>query len=106
VGISEVFKNQTHLQPEERQQLYDIFLDFQSLFQGKWGEYNGAPIDLDLLPGSKPFYGKPFLNPKVYQQMTKDEIARLESIGLLTKVTNLLRMGRTHLHYPKEESNC
>jgi hypothetical protein len=35
VGISEVFKNQTHLQPEERQQLYDIFLDFQSLFQGK-----------------------------------------------------------------------
>jgi hypothetical protein len=50
--------------------------------------YNGEPIELELLPDAKPFYRKPFLIPKAYQQITKDEIARLESIGLLTKVTS------------------
>jgi hypothetical protein len=42
---------------------------------------------LELIPGSKPFYAKPFSIPKAYQQVTKDEIVCLESIGLLTKVT-------------------
>jgi len=58
------------------------------LFQGKRGHYNGDPIELELLPNAKPFYGKPFSIPKAYQQLTKDEIARFESIGLLTKVTS------------------
>jgi len=39
---------------------------------------------LELVPGSKPFYGKPFSIPKAYEQVTKDEIHRLESLGLLT----------------------
>ncbi len=46
------------------------------------------PIELELLPDAKPFYRKPFSIPKSYQQITKDKIARLESIGLLTKVTS------------------
>ncbi len=61
--------------------------DFQSLFQVERGNFKGEPIMLDLLPGSKPFYGKPFSIPKAYQQVTKDEIFRLESIGF-TKVTS------------------
>jgi hypothetical protein len=54
--------------------------DFQTLFQGKRGNYNGEPTELELLPDAKPFYRKPFSIPKAYQQITKDEIARLESI--------------------------
>jgi hypothetical protein len=55
---------------------------------GKRGNYNGEPIQLELLPGSKPFHAKPFSIPKAYQQNTKDEIARLESIWLFSKVTS------------------
>ncbi len=43
---------------------------------------------LELLPGSKPFYGKPFSISKAYQQITKNEIECLETIGKLTKVTS------------------
>jgi hypothetical protein len=43
---------------------------------------------LELLPRSKPFYAKPFSIPKAFQQVIRDEFARLESIGLLTKVTS------------------
>jgi hypothetical protein len=87
VDIKEVVEKQTHLTPFERIQLQTMLIDFQDLFKGQRGQYNGEPIELELLPGSKPFYAKPFSIPKAYQQVTRDEIARLESIGLLTKVT-------------------
>jgi hypothetical protein len=41
---------------------------------------------LDILPGSKPFYGKPFSIPKAYLKVTRDTIDCSESIGLLTKL--------------------
>jgi hypothetical protein len=85
-NIEEVIQQQTHLTSEERDQLHSVLLDFQDLFKGQKGNYNGEPITPELLPGSKPFYAKPFSIPKAYQQETCNEIARLESIGLLTKV--------------------
>jgi hypothetical protein len=87
VDIVEVVQKQTHLTSEEQEQLQNALFDFQPLFQGKCGEFKGEPITLELLPGSKPLYGKPFSIPKAYQQVTKNEIEPLESIGILTKVT-------------------
>jgi hypothetical protein len=43
---------------------------------------------LELIPGSNSFYGKPFPIPKAYEKITKDEVARLELIGVLTKVNS------------------
>jgi hypothetical protein len=85
-NIEEVVQQQTHLTPNECNQLHSVLLDFQDLFKGQGGNYNGEPVELELLPGSKPFYAKPFLIPKAYQQVMHDKIARLESIGLLTNV--------------------
>jgi len=72
--------------------LKDLGLDIHySVSQFMWDNItvdivpNG--IQLELIPGCKPFYRKPFSIPKAYQQVTKDEIAQLERIGLLTKVT-------------------
>jgi hypothetical protein len=45
-------------------------------------------ITVELIPGSKPYYGKPFSIPKAYEQVTKDEIKRLEALGLLTQVAS------------------
>ncbi len=85
-NVADIIKGQTHLSKPERKQLEHALADFQPLFQGKRGNYKGEPITLELIPGSKPFYGKPFPIPKAYQQVTKDEITRLENIGLFTKV--------------------
>jgi hypothetical protein len=84
----EVVQKQSHLTAEEKEQLQNALLNFQQLFQGKCGVFKGEPLTLELLRGSKPFYEKPVLIPKAYQQITNDEIARLESIGLFNKVTS------------------
>ncbi len=56
------------------------------LFQGTQGSFNGEPIKLELIPGSMPYFGKPYSTPKAYDEVTKGEIDRLENIELLTRV--------------------
>jgi len=48
----------------ERTQLQNVLLDFQQLFQGKHGEYNGEPLSLDLLPNSSKWAVPIFIIPK------------------------------------------
>ncbi len=60
---NQVADKQTHLSPNEHEQLRHVFLDFSDLFQGTCGKYNGEPVSLELVPGSEPFYGKPFSIP-------------------------------------------
>jgi len=86
--INDVITNQTHLSPAEQEKLGNVLLDFTELFKGQCGKYNGEPVSLELILGSKLYYGKPFSIPKAYEQVTKDEIKRLESLGLLTQVAS------------------
>jgi hypothetical protein len=72
MDIIDVIEKQTHLTPTEREKLQKVLFDFRDLFKGERGNYNGEPIKLELIPGSKPFYAKPFSIPKAYQQVTKD----------------------------------
>jgi hypothetical protein len=43
---------------------------------GQRGNYKGPPLKLELLTGTKPYYGKPFPIPQAYQQITNDGINR------------------------------
>jgi hypothetical protein len=86
--IMTVVSKQTHLTPDKQLQLSNLLFKFHDLFQGKKGDYNGEPIDLELEPDATPFYARPFSLPKAYQKITKDEIQRLESIGILTQITS------------------
>jgi len=83
-----VVSKQTHLTPDEQLQLNNLLFEIQDVLQGKKGDFNGEPIDLELVPGATPFYARPFSIPKAYQQITKDEIQRLESIRILTRITS------------------
>jgi hypothetical protein len=83
-----IVSKQTHLTPNKQLQLSNLLFKPQDLFQGKKGAFNGEPIDLELEPDATPFYARPFSIPKAYQQITKDEIQRLESIGILTQITS------------------
>jgi hypothetical protein len=69
--INEIINNQTHLSQVEHEKLGNVLLDFIELFKGECGNYNGEPVSLELIPGSKPYYGKPFSIPKAYEQVTK-----------------------------------
>ena len=41
VNIVEVVEKQTHLSAAEQEQLKNVLLDFQDLFKGQCGKYNG-----------------------------------------------------------------
>ncbi len=59
-----------------------VLTKFQRLFKGQCGSYNGPHIQLELLPNSHPFYGKPLHIPQAYQEVSKAEINRLDSLGI------------------------
>jgi hypothetical protein len=101
--INAIVNEQTHLSTIEKDKLRSVLLEFSDLFKGECGKYNGDPIDLELIPGAKSFYGKPFSIPKAYEQVTKNEIKRLEQLGLLTYTSQILPVGSTHLYHPKKE---
>jgi len=84
--VSTIAKQQTHLTSEEQSQLNNVLLDFQDLFLGQCGKFTGEPVTLELIPDANPFYAKPFAIPRAYEQTTKNEIKRLESLGILTQV--------------------
>jgi hypothetical protein len=60
VNIEDVIKQQTHLSVEEQEQLQIVLFEYRDLFKGQCGKYNGDPVSLELISGSKPYYGKPF----------------------------------------------
>ncbi len=82
--IDEIVAAQTHLTFNEKNKFKEMLQQYSPLFQGTQGSFNGEPIKLELIPGSKPYFGKPYSIPKAYVEVTKHEIDRLENIGLLT----------------------
>jgi hypothetical protein len=84
--LQKIVEEQTHLLPLECAKLYSTLSEYEPLFQGTQGNYNGDPIELELLPNSKPFFSKAYSIPTAYVNVTKGEIERLENIGLLSRV--------------------
>jgi hypothetical protein len=68
--ITEVVNAQQHLTLAERNKLKSMLTKFQFLFMGQRGKYKGPPVELELLPDSKPYYGKPVLIPQAYLKVT------------------------------------
>jgi hypothetical protein len=97
-------QQQTHLKAGEWQQLLTALFDFQDLFQGKCGNFNGKPITLELLTGSKPFYRKTFSIPKAYQQIVKNEIAWLDLLGVLINVQSAKQTAPTFIIQKKDNT--
>jgi hypothetical protein len=84
--IEAIAESQTHLSLAEKTKFKAMLQEYIPLFQGTQGCFKGEPITLELLPNSKPYFSKPYSIPKAYMEVTKGEIDRLETIGLLTRV--------------------
>lgn len=86
MDTDEVVEQQKHLSIPERLALSKMLRRKIKLFQGLRGNWKGAPIELDLVPGATPHSSKPFPIPHAYRKLVKEEVERLVEIGLLTKV--------------------
>jgi hypothetical protein len=64
VDIDKIAEAQQHLSLAERNKLRAVFTKFKPLFLGQCGRYKGPPIQLELLPNSKPFMRNHFKFPR------------------------------------------
>ena len=82
--LEEVTKACENLNNEEQHQLLQVLQKYEHLFDGTLGEFNMAPISLNLIdPGSKPVHARPYTVPRSVEQQLRKEIARLVDIGVL-----------------------
>jgi hypothetical protein len=74
-----------HLNEEEKEQLTETLSDFPTLFGGGLGTLNIPPVHLEVAPDAVPYHAKAFPVPQAYLDLTKKEVERLCSIGVLVE---------------------
>jgi hypothetical protein len=82
--LEEVIKTCENLSDEKQHKILQVLQKYEHLFDGTLGEFNMAPISLNLIdPGSKPVYARPYTVPRSVEQQLRKEITRLVDIGVL-----------------------
>ena len=67
-------KNSTHLDPQERNELYTLLKKYECLFDGNLVTWHGKPYDIKLKPDAEPYHGKLFPVPCIHELMFKQEL--------------------------------
>jgi hypothetical protein len=74
--LEEVTKTCENLNEEEQHRLLQVLQKYEHLFDGTLGEFNMAPIILNMIdPGSKPVHAWPYTVPRSVEQQLHKEIA-------------------------------
>jgi hypothetical protein len=102
IDMYQVADRLTHLLSNECEQLRHVLLDFSDLFQGTCGKYNGDPVSLELVPGSTPFYWKPFFNSQGLRTSNKRRI-KVVTKTRFTYTGHIISVGSTYLHHSQEK---
>ena len=56
----------THLEPQERNELYTLLKKYESLFDGNIGTWHGKPYDIKLKPYAEPYHVNSFPFPCIH----------------------------------------
>ena len=76
--IKTIVESSTHLEPQERNELYTLLKNYESLFDVNLGTWYGKPYAIKLKPDAEPYHGKPFPVPHIHELTFKQELHRLE----------------------------
>ena len=101
--IKSIAESSTHIDPQERNELYRLLKKYESLFGGNLGTWHGKPCDIKLKPDAKPYHGKPFPVPRIHELTFKQELNRLEYLKVIKKV-NRYQWGAPTFLIPKKDS--
>ena len=61
INIKTIAESFTHLDPQERSEIYILLQKYEFLFEGNLGTWHDKPYDIKLKPDAEPYEGKPFL---------------------------------------------
>ena len=84
--LDEVTENQVQLTINEKSQFRKMLGKVKKLFSGTKGRWKGPKVRIELKDNVKPVQSKPYKVPYAHTKVFKEEIERLEKIGLFTKV--------------------
>jgi hypothetical protein len=71
---------------DERQKLLKLLQKYKSLSDGTLGDWgNDGAVDLELQPGAKPHYDRPYCTHQIHRETFKMELARLCQLGVLQR---------------------
>jgi hypothetical protein len=90
VSAAKIIQNVATITTSEKAQLENVLVKHEALFQGTKGHYVGEPVSLTLISEAKPVFRNPYPIPVSQQPLMKEEVDRLVSIGLLSKVSKAL----------------
>ncbi len=96
-------ENCFHLTANNREKLLSVLLKFESLFDGRLGDWNLPPVSFELKEGMKPYHGKPYPIPHKHKAILMKDIKRLCNIGVLEWQPSSLWASRTFI-IPKKDS--
>ena len=83
VDLSTIVENCKHLNQEQQAGLLAVLSQYETLFSGKLGKYNGPPVHLDLEENTVPHRTRAYDIPHSQKEIFKGELDRLVAIGVL-----------------------
>ena len=77
-----------NLNSTQKEDLQELLLKHESLFDGTVGDWKTDPVSLELKPGATPYHGKPYPVTVHSRDKFKKELKCLISLGILEKDSN------------------
>ena len=65
--IKTIAEISTHLEPQERNELYTLLKKYEFLFDGHKVAWHGKPYDIKLKLDAEPYHGKTFPVPRIHE---------------------------------------
>ena len=101
--IKTIAESYTHIDHQERNELYTLLKKYECLFDGNIGTWHGKPYGIKLKPDVEPYHGKPFPVPRIHELTFKQELDRLKYFKVIKKV-NRSQWGAPKFLIPKKVS--
>ena len=78
--LKTIAERSTHLDPQERYELYTLLKKYESLLGGNLGIWHGTPYDIKLKPDAEPFHEKNIPLPHIHEPTFKEELDQLKAL--------------------------
>jgi hypothetical protein len=84
-NLREICDKSMHLETEQQEQLFHLLSQYEELFNGELGQWDGDDYKIDLINGAMPYHAKafPIMIPRVHLKTLKAEVQRLCNLGVL-----------------------
>ena len=101
--LDDIVKECTHLTSDEQNQLLQLLIKYEDLFDGTLGSWKTEPIEIELKEDAKPYHARAYPVPHSQEKKLKDEIQRLCKLGVMRKV-NRSEWGFPAFTIPKKDN--